>query len=1835
MVSCLLQKEAAPPQPQPKAQTVRSASSGAKIGAGGSSATPPADPQSTPASPNAAPHNSPATKRPSNGTLPSLQPPPAKVSAGNPDLVSPISDANSRVLSSDGDEVGAPQGKTNAPAGGKPQPWTPMMGSPLADGERRDTAEGGAGATRNVKGDDKSDDRTVVSPQQIQQSSEQADGQAESFREEAASKNGEISTNAAGQDSVDKTDDKARPPSFAGLPPIRRASTFEPAFGDRPEEAGENNGATSAPESQVDELPTITDMSPSSEATSKDEVESKTLEGQTLGNDNVTTEGQLLDLVKQKSMIEQTGKPGTLDDQPATREDPAANTPTVEEPATEKRSSLPPAGPGLDHNMPEHMTANPIQTPPPGQWNLQESYLSEPLISPSRKRPTSPSSRAESTLTEFDKEVDERASAKSESSDDGSVDKRTGEEASKPAGKPQESGDDAQQGQPQTESAQPPPAVNAPTGVHANKRAQPVPPGPRPGQKYGATPPVSMQRYRGLFAPRQPPGQAYGQPGRPAPSQSNSTEGRGALPNSSADPRPRSSSRPRTADDKGRRSSGIFSQIGERFAKMNPQGEANDTSSETGDLAPEQRQRRRSSFFLNLKKGAAEEGPKSGDSKFANPPSTLEDRSLASASPEESPKKSFFDVKGITSTGGTGRFIPPFNRSSTGPEDGMGGKRFIPVFARRSTSADEDGREGRARFIPAFSRSSTANAEEEGKEGKTRFMPTFSRPSMGTEEDGKDGKPRLIPSFSRSSTATAEEDGREGKSRFGGLGMFRRGTGQESQEKPGSSGSMVSSLQSRPVTGTPTQPGAPVQTQTGQPHQSARGMSLPLPPARGRSGTTGSMPSMPSLLAQANSPPEERGRKISGPGAFLSNIWHNRSSSRSKERKAQQPQAQFGPTGPTGLSLGTVPPSGQQAPPPLSLGKPQTPVHQRRTSAPSSTGSPNLRPPTHLRQVSVPENSSPLSRKSGTSETSPTKGPLGQVPPVQPATLSASPQAQSPQSPSRVDQAEQERQDWRPISAQQQAEAGTGFLAQEDAPATGTSEGPSSGDGEEKGDPVGKPDAPTTETKAANEGGVRLATPTESGGTNAVQDAGDGVVARDASETPKAERPPSIREPTDKDGGPTMPAIKEPEDAGADIPSINERKDTDASPSLPSTNEAAKLPSAPTSRSPTPQEAYGRRTDEDQAKSPQAEVASASGHTLTRSARGASTSSVASVESTPSRSEGGVALTGNQVDSVSAATPQLSSPAPSHVHVDATSTGSRASVGWTVSPDVSSAVAPATAPAQEQAQVPQTQPPQEQRPADQVPSPSVTGQQAQDQPPYVQPLQAGAQGQWRPYMPNQAPVAGHQPQPTTPGFQGQSVPPPVWNASTSQNTSAVQFQSAPGLPAQQPQQPEQRHNGVSKWFKGITSSQNQQQQQPQYRQQAPQQQQSVQSKVEKSAKSLLGAFKRASKTNAAKPPTSQPHAAQSPAAQAPFTQQAQPPGFVFAGYPQQYGQPQYVMHPQWGMVPVQPGYGLRLQPGQQFVPAPFPGAFQPMLYAPGQAPFQSYMPNQSQSPSIPSSRQTSVASTQPQSAASQSGSPAVQGPSVVPQTSAGSQPTIKLVPQPTASAEPQSQGTTGPQSSGNQNSDDPSKPLDVPAVVSTESHAAQPPTTESSKTVAALEQAARTTKFAGNSREGSQASLKPEDARKLTLDTETAGRKSDETNLYDATPRGGIGTEGTTSAVQSPLKSPGQLPPAPREDMNGSVATHSTQSTEPTTQSTEPTTQGTQDTGQAKPAESKQQEMIRKMRLEAQSEKILVPGQEGLPGTDEEPEDPDKPKMSATSYPGQEWNPYGGYELYY
>lgn len=1466
---------------------------------------------------------------------------------------------------------------------------------------------------------------------------------------------------------------------------------------------------------------------------------------------------------------------------------------------------------------------------------------------------------------------------------------------------------DGQGGQGQGAGGQPFTAGNAAPGRGPmNNPGQPVPPGPRPGQKYGATPPVSMQRYRGLFAPKNPPAHMYAQPGHPRPPQSaNPADQTGGLQPDSANG-PRASSRPRSADGKTRRASGLLSQLGDRLkvSAQNMQGAPGDRTSGS-EVPAEGRQRRRSSFFLNLKNsasGSGDAGPtsaKSGDSMAANPPSTTEDRA-PSPEPEEG-RRSFF-AKGRVATG-------KFMRASTGNVD--------------------------------------------GEQGKTRF------------------------------------------GGFGGFGGFKKDA-----EKPGSSASMAS-FPSRPATGSavPGPPAfAPHRGPAQTPPQSA-GSFAPVPAqARGRSGTTGSMPA-PVQAPHGRSPltqghaPEERGRKISGPGAFLVNMWQSRSPSRSRERKerlsgpagAAGGQPQNGPLG-GGVPLGGQVPPGQPPGQPSGLGRPilfdrrqGSPLHQRRTSAPSPSGSPQgagPRTPTHQRQVSVPE-SSPLSRRSETLEPGtpvqthvkpeqvPSEQPAGSVAPAQvgaqpgqdpseqraksvtptqpesqmsqpPPEKHAMPVVQEnqvPPSPSQAKESEgqgQQMQDWRPVPVPQGAEPGTEAHADDSTPVASqvpVGEESVTGDGVTEGpvvkvDAPAQPDASATKPVPADEDGASLdatakTTTTAEENNNAAQDPDSHATAQDSEMTPKQEGQPPVDQPND--GG------------GTSTPSISEPSKISSPTATPSSASPAPRPQTPPSResTTTPQ--------------PQAPISS---NESVDSATEADSSRPGSIGSTPSRFQA------RRRSSDEARTPQPSSspttvsargPAASEAAVSS-QTVSRKSVGGTVSPTSTAVTQGAAGQVGGQRQAPGMD--QRVSRGQMAPGPvpgRMPGQMAPGQPPYAHPPQPGPQGQWRPFVPN-GPVPGQQMPPGNmpPGFQGPPVPwgpsrasTQVSSASGSQHSSSpVQFQPMQPPPQGQGQGQTQRAeqgSGVSKWFKGIASVQQQGQTQTSQQGQSGQ---GKAEKAEKSAKAFLNAFKRSSKQSA-KPKDAQTQAGQAAPPQ-PAQAQTQPqpqfapaqgqhPGFVPAGYPQAYPQPQYVMHPQWGMVPVgynpQTGqFGPMLPPGQapqpgqvppQFVQAPFPAGFRPvpgqMPYAPGQAgQFMPYQHGQGQPiapPGVP------VVAGQPHvnGGSPLSVSPAAQTPSTAGHGSPV-QPTVSSPQSTTAASRSPVPGTpaqgtpASPQFNANRGSSgsvDTNKPLPVPKLQDPEPRIsdvsqlskksstppAQPPTTDASKTVAALEQAAQETNIEqpdsnlgvtqtapGHRRGLSQASLGPEDAlgpRKLRVDTQAARRGSAETNLYDATPRrvpGGTPSSGVQSprspvvsngvkSVKTPV-SPRQVVVPGREDTDGSVSTGATeagsqadepptqvtepsaQATEPptqsadTTQSTEPSTQGTQ-TPEEPPVVSKQQEIIRKMRLEAQEEKILVPGQEGLPGADEP--DTDEPKMSATSYPGQEWNPYGGYEFYY
>lgn len=1912
---CVPQNEESSPQVQHKPSDRRAPG-----------ASPPASP-SSPASPGSAGSKL-AARRSPNGVPPPLKPPFSGLVPGNPDLVSPVSEGNPR-LSNEGDDVFAPrkEGRVTVPAG-----------SPLAEGDQRGETAGGAhdiGVNGGV-GDDGPDGWVVIPPQK---SMEQAENGVPESSDQNQKAQGEGVSDASSGHLQEPSDGLRRPPSFPGLPLIRRSSTFDPSFGTKSQTTDDDaatvkdddsddgqSGVRISHEGQ-DGLPTITDVrTPEIGGEKGGDGDEASFEEQTLGNDFASTEGELLELVKRKSMLnaepradapEETGRISTATEGESTptvciEEPPRERAETTESQPTTEQQHPPPA---LNRTLPDHMTANPIQRLPPGQWNLQESYLSEPLISPSRRRPSSSSSRAES-YTELDKETGRKAGeGAGDSSDEES--RRESQQVRKSMGQaePRDVQGDGEVMMPPGARGRPFAAANsAPGGAPPNNPVQPGPPGPRAGQKYGATPPVSMQRYRGLFAPKHPPKHMYSQSGHHASQNLNPAENSSALPTNGQ----RSSSQPPSADDKGRRGSGLLNQLGDRLkvSAQNFQGAPGDRTS--GSEAPsEGKQKRRSSFFLNLKNSASgDAGPnsaKSADSMAVNSPSTIEDRA-PSPEPEEM-KRSLF---------GKGRV---------------------------ATSK--------------FMRASTGNVESE-----------------------------------------------HGKSRFGGFGGF--GGFKRDAEKPGTSASMAS-FPSRPTTGSAV-PGAPAFPQhrgSAQTPPQSSGSFAPVPPyARGRSGTTGSMPA-PASAPHGRSPlaqavPEERGRKISGPGAFLMNMWHNRSPSRSRERK-ERLSGSAGPVSgqPQHGSLGGGIPLGGQAPPgqapgqgrPVLFDRQQgrNPLHQRRTSAPSPAGSPQgagPRTPTHQRQVSVPE-SSPLSKRSETlesatptptqQESQPRQGPaeqgavftapaqpeapsgqapteqramsvtptqpgpeIGQLPPEQP-TVSAVEENQVPPSPSQVKEGEEQgrqMQDWRPVPVPQGAEPG----AESQAENTAGTESPAlvegcseEGNGEVKAglvvkvDAPAQPDAPEIKPVPEDDGGAPLDPPVKNdveGNESAVQGTNNQAGALDSEMAPKQERQPLADQPRD-----------EPEDATT--PSISEPSKISSPTVTPSSTSPAPRPQTPPARQPT--------------KTPQPHAPTSSNDSV-NSATEAGPSSTESIRSTPSRFQV------RRRSSDDARTPQPSSPTVSargpaaSDAVVSSPTMSRDSMGGTVSPATSTAVTrggPAgqvRGRAQTQGvgqRVPQGQMPPGQIPQGVAPG-QAPGQMVPGQLPYAQPLQPGAPSQWRPSFSN-GPVPGQQmpPGPMPPGFQGPPVPwgpsrasTQVSSASGSQHSnSPVQFQPMQTPPqASQGQGQTQRAeqgSGMSKWFKGIASVQQQQGQT-----QTPQQGQSGQGKVEKaekSAKAFLSAFKRSSK-QAAKSKEAQPQAAQTTQPQTNQTQgqtqpqfapaQGQQPGFVPAGYPQAYPHPQYMMHPQWGIVPVgynpqtgqfgpilppgqvlQPGQapqpGQVLQPGQvppQFVQAPFPPGFRPvpgqMPYAPAQAgQFVPYRPGPGQPvapPGVPA-----VAGQQVNGGSPSSASPAAQTPSTAGQSSPAQsmgpapKPTVATAQSPVPRT-PAQRTPALPQVNANRGSSasvDTNKPLPVPRLEDPEPRPsdvsqvskmsntppAQPPTTEASKTVAALEQAARATdidqpdhslevsqetvlKQPSHNRNISQASLGPEDAlgpRKLRVDTQAARRGSAETNLYDATPRkvpGGTPSSGVHSprsplasngvrSVKSPV-SPRQVVVPTREDTDGSVPTQTTepstpqtepptqltepptQTTDVTTQSTEPSSQGTK-TPEQPPVVSKQQEIIRKMRLEAQEEKILVPGQEGLPGADEP--DTDEPKMSATSYPGQEWNPYGGYEFYY
>ncbi|SPO03902.1 uncharacterized protein DNG_06585 [Cephalotrichum gorgonifer] len=1770
--------DSSPSQSQPKPPSDGPTSWGAKFvaGAGGptQSSTPPPDPAQQPnaTASSPAPHLPTGRPGPDGAALASLRlPPPGSIFA-DPELVSPVSDINSRI-SSDGDDVFAPQSikASNSTPVDKPQPWVPTTASPLAgQGQSPITsglgAPGGDGATEEVKSDP-SNDWAATSPHQLTEHAQT--GARKSSDNRSVNRPERVSdTDTAGHAPTSQSDDPKRSLSFAGLPPIRRSSTFGLALGETARvdednslhDGSDENRGTHEP--HVDVIPTISDAPPVSDVRSDEPVEAATLEGQTLGNDYPTTEGAALELVKQKNLSDDPSEqPAAVDKAPTTGDAVTAAAPSSDEPPTlmapaeptttsitsdeqppaipptsEQQSSLSSAGPSLVRSPPPHIAVSPIQKlPPNGQWKMQESYLSEPLISPSRKRPTSASSQSPSFVG-FEKETgvglsEERA----DSSDDGSIAGKAGkagpQENQKQVYRQEDSLKDTQAVESRAEGPLPSAANPAPTGAPHN---QPLQPGPSSRPKYGATPPVAMQRYRGLFAPKQPPMPVYTHPPEaPSQSQQDVAECSGALPTHiSGAPPARPSSRPSTADGKGRRSSGIFGPIGDRFAKINADlasqsgpnraGEAaNDDASETSVPAVGQRHRRRSSFFLNLRGSSTQNsGHPTGDSMAVISPSAVEHGSQPSPPPEESHKRSFFS----TSKG----------RISTGVS---------------------------SRFPPVLSRSSTANVEGNAAKGQGQG---------------------------------------QGRARFGGFGMFKRSTGlQDSvslQEKPGSAGSMVPSIQSRPATGTvalpePSASNLPPTQSSSQPPPEGAGslISLPAPPTRGH------LPSQMSGVVGLDAC--LRGSLAHSPALSMVLLQVSGRSSKVLRRLLVVHSMVL-------LINDKHPHRNVPGPPPLLI-----------------TARSFRCPPTPAQRQST----------------------LDKVSPGQQIIMSTAQKNQLP----LMEQANQgqQMQDWRPVPVQQPEVA---------EPSTEPA--------------LKRPNQGRALVERRSHGGLAHAGLV--GGTDTVVSEPKGTHDADSSIAPPVETS------TEKNGGPLHEAKAKgnASDAAATTPdtarvlSVDEpgQTDKDVASSLTSINDPSALPS-PTRPSATlaPQQASSS-SRQDLPKNLQLEGAPISAtESIKLDLRGAPASSAELAKSDPSRSP--------QLGSVSTQSPH---PSPSK---------HRTSTGQTLSQPASAVEQAGARADQGQEQPVQVQAsPQGQLPS-QLRSGQLPGQPLRGQPYHNYALQPNAQqGQWRPFMPQELmPPNQHHGQP--PWAMNRPAP-EVSNAFGPQNISSPAHFHAIAGPHQSPQpQQNEGQSSVSKWFKGISSGQPQRQQT---------QQQPVPAKLEK-PKSLFSAFKRASKQADTRPPeTTQPQFVPG---------QSQHPVFASGGYPQQY-HPQQSMNPAWAITPSQHQDQMSQyrpamphQGGQQFAQAAY--QFQPapgqVLYTPGQpTQLQQHAPSQVlQGPSITPSRQTSMASSNQPRLSVASESPIVQSPHPIgTQTNQGppAEPAVLLGSQLQQATALTTQFGKDPRPLVSTNVN---KPLPTPRLLhqqerasdvsqtSSISSAPTPPAEGVSTTVAVLEQAVRSPfvkpvdrkTLEHDGRTDSQGSLAPSVAgssKKLTVDTEAAKRRSNETNLYDATPRGiparihdatPTSGEGPSTGVQISSRSLGgaqdsqttvssgvqvqahprtpttaqdsQTTTVPEEASDSSQPTQPTLPADPLAQPTDQATQHTQTTDQAEPVESKQQAIIRKMRLDAQEEKILVPGQDGLPGAAEQ--DDDRPHMSATSYPGQEWNPYGGgYDFY-
>jgi len=748
--------------------------------------------------------------------------------------------------------------------------------------------------------------------------------------------------------------------SFVGLPPIRRSSTFGRKLSGGLGDAEEPLDSSRA----EPKLGAITDLPSPSHQLQTPPTSGKAPELARQDAHDADEASQIL--VPAADVGGRTPKVTLVVDTKSSLNPkaPAAKTPS------------PVPGPSNSRLPPQPDISQPQPSPhlPPGGWKIQESHLAEPLM---RKRTPSTSSQ-NPPLSGFDKETglsSDRPESHDGSSthDMDSVHERRGsdikakgaEEKNKaPAtgpGGPGEFEKDTEeelrppsaphpstlpQSSPQPAMPQPlaPPFTGAsPQFDQGHTQSQP-PAAAQDRTRVVNHPPLSSQRFPGLFDrhSQQQPQQQLGGPGPqypmgpPGPRQDMPSQFYQAPihPNNAMVPRAQTSEfqlpgvgppqQPAGHSDQAhKRGSGIFTQIGERFhrtSRPNSYAEPRAHGDVTGDGVSEASVnsddiRRRRTSFLNFKSNTGGNiTPRSRDSMLAQSPGTLDQRSAgatAPGSPQEEKKPSFF--KGITktATSSSGKLITGLTRSST-------------------------------------TEVSTGN-ENKGKHGRFAGLAGVFRRNTG-ERDGMGGPPNAPGTAPGTAHSMVSMQGHQ-------TGNWPPRTPQGHLGPPGPPGPPGPSPL-RPFAGPPSSPsssgppGGRVAQAHGTPPPQAPGplqgppqpsqLLPPSSPGRARSGTTGSIPTHSSPLQHGSSPAqpqrqslqppqrEERGRKISGPGAFLSNILGARSSSKTREGKTpplvppQQHPVQFqGPVPGPSFSRPMPMPGQRWGPPPP--GQPQQP----------------------------------------------------------------------------------------------------------------------------------------------------------------------------------------------------------------------------------------------------------------------------------------------------------------------------------------------------------------------------------------------------------------------------------------------------------------------------------------------------------------------------------------------------------------------------------------------------------------------------------------------------------------------------------------------------------------------------------------------------------------------------------------------------------------------------------------------------------------------------------------------------------------------------------------------